>query len=57
MFYDGTNIDFSEYGIITNNGLLGTFTADVSGSNIRLLFTPNGATSMSIRIARTLMAV
>jgi hypothetical protein len=57
MFYDGTNIDISEYGIITNNGSLGSFTADVSGSNVRLLFTPSGATSMSIRIARTLMAV
>lgn len=57
MFYDGTDIDLSQYGIITNAGLLGTFTADVNASNVRLLFTPNGATSMSIKIAKTQMAV
>lgn len=57
LFYDGTDININEYGIITNNGLLGTFTADKSGSNVRLLFTPSGATSMSIRVARQLMAV
>jgi hypothetical protein len=57
IFYDGTNIGFSQYGIITNNGTLGTFSADKNGSNVRLLFTPGGATSMSIRVARQLMAV
>lgn len=57
IFYDGTNIGFSQYGIITNNSTLGTFTADKSGSNVRLLFTPSGATSMSIRVAKTPMAL
>jgi len=57
MFYDGTNIGFSEYGIVTNGDLLGTFTADVSGSNMRLLFTPVNAALMSIRVIKTLMAV
>ena len=57
LFYDGTDININEYGITTNTGLLGTFTADKSGSNVRLLFTPSGATSMSIRVARQLMAV
>ena len=57
IVYDGTNIELNQYGIITNNGLLGSFTADVSGSNVRLLFTPNGATTMSIKVAKTLMAV
>lgn len=56
MFYDGTNVYFNEYGQMANQSLLGTFTAGVSGSNVRLLFTPTGATSMSVRLARTLMA-
>lgn len=57
IFYDGTDIGFSQYGIITNNSTLGTFTADKNGSNVRLLFTPSGATSMSIRVAKTPMAL
>ena len=57
MFYDGTDITISEYGITTNHGLLGTFTADVNGSNMRLLFTPNNVSSLNVRITKTLMAV
>ena len=57
LAFDGTDIHKSEYGVITNNGLLGTFSADVVGNNVRLLFTPNGATNMTIRIERTFMAV
>jgi hypothetical protein len=57
LFYDGTNVNISQYGITFNNQLLGQFTADASGSTVRLLFTPGGATSMSIRVARQLMAV
>lgn len=57
LFYNGTDIDISEYGIITNNGLLGAFTADVIGSTVRLLFTPTDADNLSIRIEKTLMAV
>lgn len=57
LAFDGSDIHKSEYGVITNNGLLGTFSADVVGNNIRLLFTPNGATNMTIRIERTFMAV
>jgi hypothetical protein len=57
IFYDGTDVGFSQYGIITNNSTLGTFTADKNGSNVRLLFTPSGATSMSIRVAKTPMAL
>ena len=32
--------DFIEYGTLANNEILGTFNADLSGSNVRLLFTP-----------------
>ena len=60
LAYDGSNIYISKYGIITNNGNLGTFTADKTagaGANVRLLFTPSGASNMSVRIHKTLMAV
>jgi hypothetical protein len=57
LMYDGTDILKSEYGVVTNNGALGTFQADVATGNVRLLFTPTDATDMSVRIEKTLMAV
>lgn len=38
---DGTNVSFSEYGMVSSNGILATFSADVSGGYIRLLTTPS----------------
>lgn len=35
-----TACDFLEYGTIANNEILGSFNADISGNNARLLFTP-----------------
>ncbi len=35
-----TSCDFMEYGTIANDDILGSFNADISGSNARLLFTP-----------------
>jgi hypothetical protein len=35
-----TTCDFLEYGTIANNEILGSFNADISGTNARLLFTP-----------------
>lgn len=35
-----TSCDFIEYGSLANSEILGTFGADISGSNARLLFTP-----------------
>lgn len=49
MMYDGTNIYINDYGIMANNGTLGTFTADVVTGTVRLLFNPSGATSMTIK--------
>ena len=59
LAYDGTDILKSEYGVITNNGALGTFQADkpYGSDNVRLLFTPIDPTSMSVRVEKTLMAV
>jgi len=35
-----TSCDFMEYATIANNDILGSFSADISGSNARLLFSP-----------------
>lgn len=53
LIHDGTNSYLTEYGIITNNGELGTFGADLSGGNVTLKFIPTGATAMRINVIRT----
>ena len=50
--HNGTNVYLNEYGIITNNGDLGTFTATSDGTNISLTFTPASVTSMTIKVVR-----
>lgn len=47
----------TEYGLLTSNGALGEFTADVQSDNlVRLYFTPNSATIKNIKVLRTGMA-
>ena len=43
---DGTNVSFSEYGMVSSGGILATFTADISSGYIRLLTTPTYAISV-----------
>lgn len=50
MFHDGTNVWMNEYSTMTSVGELGTFDADISSGNVRLLFT---ATAASTKIVRT----
>ena len=40
VLQNGTTADYIEYASIANNDILGTFAADISGANARLLFTP-----------------
>jgi hypothetical protein len=47
----------TEYGVVTSNGDLGTFQAEVTGTNVVLYFTPYAATNKTIKILRTGMAV
>lgn len=48
----------TEYGMVTSNGELGEFTADVQLDNkLRLYFTANHATNKLIRVLRTAMTV
>jgi hypothetical protein len=59
LFYDSAENDvyINTYGVLTNQGELGTISASVSNHQISLNFTPTDATSMKIRVAKTLMAV
>jgi hypothetical protein len=50
--HNGTDAYINEYGIITNNGELGTFNATANGTNVILTFTPTIVTSMSIKVVR-----
>jgi hypothetical protein len=47
----------TEYGVVTSNGDLGTFAAEISGSDVILYFTAFAATDKTIKVLRTGMAV
>jgi hypothetical protein len=47
----------TEYGVVTSNGDLGTFAAEVSGNNVVLYFTAYAATNKTIKVLRTGIAV
>ena len=54
MAHDGTNVDITEYGTLSD-ATLATFSADISGSNVRLLCTPASSDSTVIKFDRTLV--
>lgn len=56
IMQDGTNAYVTEYAVLRNGSNLGTFAADVSAGNARLLFTPAVGNS-TIKILRTLVGV
>ena len=56
VLQNGTTADYVEYGTIANNDVLGTFAADISGANARLLLTPTYATN-TVKVARQVMTV
>lgn len=51
------NVWATEYGVVTSNGDLGIFAAEVDGTNVKLYFTAHTATSKTIKVLRTGMAV
>lgn len=51
------NVFATEYAVLTSNGDLGEFAADVVGDKVRLYFTAVNATSKVLRIFRTTMRV
>jgi hypothetical protein len=40
VLHDGTDVYMSEYATLFTNKLLGSFTVDMSGNNVRLRYTP-----------------
>jgi hypothetical protein len=53
VIHDGTDVYMSEYGIITTQGELGTFSGGFTGTNVVISFTPNYSTSaMNIQVVR-----
>jgi hypothetical protein len=56
VLQNGTTADYVEYAGIANNDILGTFAADISGANTRLLLTPTYATN-TVKVARQVMTV
>jgi hypothetical protein len=56
VLQNGTNADFIEYATIANDDVLGTFAADISGANARLLFTPTYPNN-TIKVARQAITV
>jgi|688.fasta_scaffold03774_16 hypothetical protein len=56
VLQNGTTADFVEYATIANDDILGTFAADISGANARLLFTPTYPNN-NIKVARQAITV
>ena len=53
VLVDGTDISVSQYGMIDNDGDIGTVTVSKVGSNVTLVITPNpSVTPITVRFAR-----
>lgn len=50
--HNGTDAYINEYGIVTNNGELGTFNATADGTNVTLTFNVTTVSSMVIKVVR-----
>ena len=56
VLQNGSTADFIEYATIANSDILGTFAADISGANARLLFTPTYPNN-TVKVARQAITV
>jgi hypothetical protein len=53
VLIDGTNLNVSEYGVIDNDGDMGTISVSRNGSNVELTVVPNPSiTPITVRFAR-----
>ncbi len=57
IMHDGTKAYLSEYGILTNNGQLGTFDATYTGGNVTLTWAANTTTSHVVKLTRLTLTV
>lgn len=52
MFHDNINVYVNEYGILTNNGELGTFNGNINSGVMNLTFTPLSTSSTTVKVVR-----
>jgi hypothetical protein len=53
ILIDGTNVNVSQYGMVDNDGDIGTVSVSQVGSNVNLVVTPNPAvTPVTVRFSR-----
>lgn len=57
VLHDGALAYMTEYGVIVNDTLMGTFSVDISNGLFQLSFTPVNASSKTIKIARSTLTV
>ena len=55
IIHNGTDVWFNQTNVIHSHNELGTFTVNISGGNVRLLFTSTAATTKSIKVAATML--
>ena len=53
LVQDTTDAFITTYGILSNNGELGTFTANVSSGNVNLFYTSTSATNSGVKLHPT----
>jgi hypothetical protein len=57
VLHDGALAYLTEYGVITNASLMGTFMVTISNGLLQLMFTPVDASSKTIKIARSTITI
>ena len=57
VIHNGTTVWKTEYAEVVSNAALGTFDADISGGNVRLLFTATATSNKNVTVYRTSLAV
>ena len=55
VIHNGTTVWKTEYAEVVSNATLGTFDADISGANVRLLFTATATTNKNVTVYRTVI--
>ena len=57
VIHNGTEAFISEYGSIITGQSLATFSADISGGNLRLRVTPTSTASTVFKLSKTVIKV
>tara|TARA_B100001093_G_scaffold134154_1_gene126757 strand:+ start:187 stop:1173 length:987 start_codon:yes stop_codon:yes gene_type:complete len=57
VVYDANNVHISEFGKVSTSSDLGNFSAEMSGTDVRLIVTPTLSTSIDIKVYRTSVTI